>query len=436
MLCLQSAGAGSPSDQFGKALSVQRVVVIGGGVIGLCVAVALERRGCGVTVLEAKTTGHGASFVNAGWIAPSLAGPVPAPGLVRTSLRWMLRPDSPLYIQPKPNLDLLRWLIAFWRRCNARDYRAGLEATAELNRRTMPLYDELAAAGVTFEMHQSGIVLASFSPAALERDLAEIESLRPFGVEVQGPFHGDTARELEPALGPAIAGAVWVTTDRHIRPDALTQGLVRHLHGRGVVIRTGTTVTGFEGTNGQITAVLTDRGRLEAEAVVICAGAWSGQVARLAGVRLPIQGGKGYCLDFAPPPREVRHPIYLHEARVAVTPLEGMVRLAGTMEFSGNNDTIRPARVAAIARQAACCLSDWPADYRQAEVDRGLRPMTPDGLPIIGLLPGHRNLAVAGGHAMLGVTLAPATAEALTEMLTTGEMPEVLRPFDPGRFRR
>ncbi|MGH2533158.1 MAG: NAD(P)/FAD-dependent oxidoreductase [Thermomicrobiales bacterium] len=415
---------------------MQRVVIVGGGVIGLSAAFALERRGCQVTVIEARTPGHGASFVNAGWVTPSLAGPLPAPGLVRTSLRWMLHADSPLYIRPRIDPDLLRWLVAFWRRCNARAYQAGLEATAELNRRTMPLYDDLAAAGVAFEMHRAGLLLAACSPAALEADLAEIEPLRSFGIEVRGPLHGDELRELEPALGPAITGALWVASERHVRPDSLTQGLVRYLHGRGVVIHTGTTVTGFEASAGRVSAVLTDRERFAADAAVICAGAWTGKVARMAGVQLPFQGGKGYCLDFVPPPREVRHPIYLHEARVAVTPLHGMVRLAGTMEFSGLNETIRPARVAAIARQAARCLTGWPAEYRRATVGCGLRPMTPDGLPVIGLLPGYRNLAVASGHAMLGVTLAPATAEALADLMTTGQAPPVLKPFDAGRFRQ
>jgi D-amino-acid dehydrogenase len=177
-----------------------------------------------------------------------------------------------------------------------------------------------------------------------------------------------------------------------------------------------------------------ERGRLEADAVLLCAGAWTPAVARLAGARVPIEAGKGYCLDYAPPPTGVGHAVYLHEARVAVTPLDGMVRLAGTMEFAGIDERVRPQRVAAIARAGATALHGWPADPGAARVGSGLRPMTPDGLPVIGRLKGFRNLAVASGHAMLGLTLAPATGESVAELLTTGRAPEVLRPFDPGRF--
>jgi D-amino-acid dehydrogenase len=412
----------------------RRVVVVGGGVIGLCAAFFLERRGWRVTVLTAGRPGEGASAVNAGWIVPALSEPVPAPGLVGTSLRWMRRSDSPLYIQPRPSLDLLRWLVAFWRHCNAQAYEAGLAATAELNRQTFALYDELAAAGVRFEQHRTGVLFAYVSPAALEHDLRAMEPLRRFGIEVPSPLWGDAVRALEPALGDGIGGGFWFAQERHVRPDTLTAGLVAQLTARGVEIRPRTRVTGFDRESDQVTNVRLERGRLEADAVLLCAGAWTPAVARLAGARVPIEAGKGYCLDYVPPPTGVGHAVYLHEARVAVTPLDGMVRLAGTMEFAGIDERVRPQRVAAIARAGATALHGWPANPGAARVGSGLRPMTPDGLPVIGRLKGFRNLAVASGHAMLGLTLAPATGEAMAELLTTGRAPEVLRPFDPGRF--
>jgi D-amino-acid dehydrogenase len=412
----------------------QRIVIVGGGVIGLCAAFALQRRGCRVTVLTAGEPGEGASAVNAGWIVPSLSEPVPAPGLVGTSLRWMRRSDSPLYIRPRPHPDLAHWLISFWRHCNARDYTAGLAATAELNRNTFALYDDLAAAGVRFEQHRTGVLFAYVSPAALEHDLRAAEPLRQFGIDVPSPLWGDAVREIEPALGNAITGGYWFAQERHVRPDSLIAGLVDYLTAHGVDLRPRTGVIGFDRERDRITNVRLQRGRLETDAVLICAGAWTPAVVRLAGARLPIQPGKGYCLDYAPSPVPVRHALYLHEARVAVTPLTGLTRLAGTMEFSGLNDRIRPERTAAIARAGATALRDWPTDPAIARAGTGPRPMTPDGLPVIGLLKGFRNLAVAAGHAMLGVTLAPATAEAIADVITTGRLPDVLRPFDPARF--
>jgi D-amino-acid dehydrogenase len=225
-----------------------------------------------------------------------------------------------------------------------------------------------------------------------------------------------------------------MSEERHVRPDSLVAGLVRYLTERGVEIKSETPVTGFDIANGTVTVVRTEHESIPADAVVIAAGSWSGEIAKMAGASSPIQAGKGYSLDYAPAPTEIRHALYLHGARVAVTPMDGMTRLAGTMEFSGINERIRPERVAAIARTASAWLRDWPVDPEVATVGSGLRPMTPDGLPVIGLVPGLSNLAIASGHAMLGVTLAPATAAALADQLSTGQRPEVLRPFAPDRF--
>jgi D-amino-acid dehydrogenase len=411
-----------------------QVTIVGAGIIGLNLAFAFERRGWQVSLIEARSPGYGASSVNAGWIVPSHAGPVPAPGLVRTSMRWMLRSDSPLYIQPRLDREMTRWLISFWRNCTTAAYDAGLAANAELSRRTFALYDELAAAGVEFELHKAGVLFAFKSQEKLEHDLQRMEKLTTFGFGAPEPVYGDDLRELEPALADDITGGFLMREERHVRPDSLVAGLVRYLTGCGVEVRSGIEVTGFETAYDKITGVRTATESIPADAVVIAAGSWSGQVARLAGVRVPIQAGKGYCLDYAPSPVEVRHALHLHEARAAVTPLDGFTRVAGTMEFSGINEVIRPERVAAIARAASSFLKGWPSDPAVAKVGSGLRPMTPDGLPVIGLLPGFTNIAIASGHGMLGLTLAPATADALADFMSTGNRPEVLRPFDLGRF--
>ena len=408
--------------------------------IGLAAAYALRRRGCAVTVVEAGRPGGAASHGNAGWIVPSLSGPVPAPGLARTSARWMLRPGNPLYVRPRADPAFLRWLLTFWRRCNARDYRAGLEAVAELNRRTMALFDAYRADGVAFEGYADGLVFAYLEPHEMERDIRGLELLRPFGYDAPALLDGAAIRDLEPALTDAVVGGYHVPQERHVRPDSLITGLVDRLEADGVTLLAETPVVGIAHRDGRVTAVETPRGWVAADAIVVCAGAWTPAVLRLAGVRrIPIEAGKGYSLDYAPPPalpEAIRRPLYLHEARVAVTPLQVMVRLAGTMELSGLNGRIPPARIAAIARVGTRYLRGWPPDPHVATPWTGMRPMTPDGLPVIGPVPGFANLLVASGHAMLGLTLAPATAEALADLLTTDQPPALLRPFDPSRFGR
>ena len=417
------------------------VVVIGGGVIGLCCAFSLHRRGIPVTVFDAGPAERAASHVNAGWVVPSLAEPVPAPGLIATSLRWMLRSDSPLYIRPRLDPAFLRWTLRFWRACNVRDYRAGLEATAAFGARALELYDALRDAGVRYEEHRDGIVFAYRTSGALRHDYAELEPIRRFGFELSPLLDGDAVRALEPSLSETVVGGFWLPRERSLRPDTLVRGLGDYLTEQGVPVHSNTPVSGIETTGTRATAVFANGERIPAEAVIVAAGAWTPRLLRPLRVNMPIEAGKGYSIDLAPPPalpRPVGRPLYLHETRVAVTPLDGMIRLSGTMELSGLNHHIRPERVAAIARSAGWALRGWPRETPTAgpnvRVWTGPRPMTPDGLPVIGWLPGYRNLAVASGHAMLGVTLATATGEAVAEMMATAGVPGILAAFDPGRF--
>lgn len=419
----------------------QPVVVVGGGVIGLCAAFALHQRGVTVTVIDAGPTERAASHVNAGWIVPTLAEPVPAPGLVAASLRWMLRSDRPLYIRPRLDPAFLRWTLRFWRRCNARDHLAGTEATATFGARSLALYDAMREAGVRYEEHRDGLLFAYRTADALEHDYAALEPIRRFGFEISPVMSGEAMRTLEPSLSKGVSGGYWLPRERSLRPDTLVRGLIGFLRERGVEVRRDTPVSGIETTGKRITAVFANGKRISAQTVVVAAGAWTPRLLKPLRVRIPIEAGKGYSIDLAPAPalpQPVSRPLYLHETRVAITPLEGMIRLAGTMELSGLNHHVRPERVAAIARSAGWAIHGWPAETPTSgpgvRVWSGPRPMTPDGLPVIGWLPGYRNLIVASGHAMLGMTLAPATGEAIAEMVTTGRAPDDIAPFDPGRF--
>jgi D-amino-acid dehydrogenase len=414
---------------------VTRVVVIGSGVIGLCTAFSLHQRGAEVVIVEKETGAHGASIVNAGWVTPALSDPVPSAGLVKTSLKWMMHGDSPLYIRPLSAPRMLPWLTSFWRHCNEKDFIVGMQATAELNRTTMALYDALKQAGVEFEEHRDGLLFAYKNATTMEHDLRSLEPLNAYGYPTPASLDGNAVRAFEPSLGASVTAGYWLEQERSVRPDSLTTGLRNWLEQQGVEFQTTSAVTGFSATEESVQRVITSTGAVVCDAAVICAGAWSGQLAAMAGAKLPVQGGKGYCLDYSPPPVAVGRPIYLHEARVAVTPFDGAVRLAGTMEFSGINDIQRPKRVAAISRTASTMLRDWPDGPGAAtRTGSGLRPITPDGIPVLGFLPGYRNLAVATGHAMLGVTLGPATGDAIAETVLSGRAPDVLEPFSPVRF--
>ena len=181
----------------------------------------------------------------------------------------------------------------------------------------------------------------------------------------------------------------------------------------GVPVRTDVTVQDVADDAPNALAVRTAAGPIAADAIVVAAGAWTPALVRSLGARVPIIGGKGYALDYLPAPVELRQSLYLHEDRVAMTPYAGRLRLSGTMELTGLDTSISRRRAAAIARAGSHALRTWPAGTTPSRVSAGLRPLTPDGLPVIGALRGHPRVFVASGHSMLGVTLGPATGDAL-----------------------
>lgn len=409
-----------------------RVAVVGAGVIGLACAYELRRRGAEVTLLDPQAPGTACSAGNAGWVVPSMSAPIPAPGLVGTSLKWMLRRDSPLYIKPTLNPSFVAWIWRFWRNCRPGPYAAGLDAVASLNRRTMALYDALEANGVRFEQQRRGLAYVGLSQEAARAALHEVRLLERFGYRRPELLDGDALRRVEPGLSAAVAGGFVVEEERHVRPETLTAGLAEWLREHGVELRGGpeSEVVGLARSGGELRAVVTRGGEVAADMALLAAGAWTGKLAARLGFRLPIQAGKGYSVTIARPDIPISRPLDLIEARVACTPFKGALRLAGTMELSGVNLRLEPARVAAIRRAGDRYLTDWRGADEQVWV--GMRPLTPDGLPLIGPVPGHDNLYVATGHAMLGVTLAPATAEAIAQLMLTGQSEANLTPFRVG----
>jgi D-amino-acid dehydrogenase len=408
------------------------VVVIGGGVVGLSVAASLQRRGADVTVLEAGEWGRGASEGNAGWISPGLANPVPAPGVMGQALRWMPNPRSPLLVRPTPRLSFLRWSWQFWRSTKSNRYGAGMAALAGLGTRVLDDYDQLVADGVEMEMHSEGLLFVGRSAKAVRAEVAVLREAQSLGYRGRiEEMTGSEVREHEPALGPAVTAGVWAKDERHVRPESVTGGIVKHLEGRadlraGVAARRITPV----GDGWQIE---TDQGEvLRTPRVVVATGWQSADLLAPLGVHLPMEGGKGYSVTVADPAVAPMGTLYLLEDRVAVSSFDGALRLAGTMELGTASGKVNPGRVAAIEAAAKRALVAW--DGRTATRWAGFRPMLPDGVPAIGPVPGRPGLHVATGHAMLGVTLGPTTGEILAPAVLGRRASAELAPFSLARF--
>jgi D-amino-acid dehydrogenase len=411
-----------------------RVVVVGAGVVGLACAYELLQDGHEVVVLDRSAVGQAASHGNAAKIAVAEAGPVPAPGMVVQGLRWMLRPDSPLYVKPSLSPPFVRFMVQMARSCTEAQYRAGLEVNLRQAERANEMFDEWRDAGLDFEMHHLGVLLAYEDPHYFDRRLAYQDVFGAYGEEPE-VLDERTLRDVEPALSDRVRRGLFYPGDRQIEPDSLNAALTRHIVKLGGTVHENANVIGFDTRAGAVAAVRTANDqRHPCEGLVLAAGVWTTPLAAELGVPLPVLPGKGYSVDYTPAPVELRTSLTFEDAHVAVTPLDGLVRVAGTMEFSGLGDAVNAVRVAAVQRAAAQGFRDWDPGSPHAEPWAGLRPMTPDGVPVVGPLADGANVWVATGHAMLGLTLAPTTGRLVRE-LVRGE--GHLDPgVSPARFRR
>lgn len=410
------------------------VVIVGGGVIGLSVAEALARRGADVVVLEAGSWGRGASEGNAGWISPGLANPVPGPGVMTQALKWMPNPRSPLLVRPTPRLSFLRWSYDFWRATNEDRYGAGMAALAALGARVLDDFDRVAGEGVEMEMHSAGLLFVGRTVAGVRSEAQILRDAQALGYlgEIREMDRAETLAH-EPALSDRLAGSVLAIDERHVRPETLTDGLVRHLSGGRADLRAGVTVRAISRAGDRWRVDHDGAGEaLLASRVVVATGWQADELLDPLGVRLPLEGGKGYSVTAPNAGIRPKGAMYLLEDRVAVTPFAGALRLAGTMELGTSNPRLNRNRIAAIKAAGRRSLAGW-SDAGAVEW-AGFRPMFPDGLPAIGPVPGLPGLHVATGHAMLGVTLGPTTGEVLAPSVLDGRVGAELAPFSLARF--
>lgn len=412
------------------------VLIIGGGVIGLCTAYYALRSGLRVTVLEREAPGHdGCSLGNAGLIVPSHFVPLAAPGMVAMGLRMMLQPASPFHIRPRLDRELLAWCWQFRRAATADHVARAAPLLRALHLASRRCYEELAAlSGNEFGLVKNGLLVLCKSDERLHEEVGVAEAARGLGLSAEVLTPEEAARR-QPDLRMEIAGAIHFADDCHIVPRRFMAWLTRAVEQGGADLRWSTEVSGWRAGKGCIEAVRTPRGEFTADEYVLAAGSWSPEVAGALRVRLPMQPGKGYSVTLPHPKRRPGTPMTLAEARVAVTPMGDALRFAGTMELAGLDRSINRKRVDAILQAVPRYFPDLAADdLRNLPAWSGLRPCSPDGLPYLGRLQPYSNLSVATGHAMMGMSLGPITGRLMAEILS-GSPPSL--PIDaliPNRY--
>ncbi len=391
------------------------ILIIGGGVIGVCSAYYLAKAGAQVTLIEKDEIGAACSYGNSGLIVPSHSIPLASPGALGEGLRFLLDARSPFYIKPRLDADLFRWLAGFVSASNRGRMLRSLPVLRDLLFASRALYDELAAsAGFDFGFQTDGSLWVCLSEEKLAHEIKELRVLKEFDV----PFEivdSKRAHELEPALQPAIRGGIFYPRDGKIHPHRFVTGLAGRATEAGVSVWARTEALGFETRDGRIVKVRTTRGDVAPAQVVVSAGAWSPQVAKMLNLRVPIQAAKGYSLTYENPELTPKLPLFFGEAGMVANPLGDSLRLAGTLEMAGMDFSYNAARIEAMRKSSLAYLRGLE-NARLIELWRGLRPCTPDGLPIIGRADTLKNCIVAAGHAMLGMSLGPVTGRLVAQL--------------------
>jgi D-amino-acid dehydrogenase len=412
------------------------VLIVGGGVIGMCTAYYALGKALRVTVVERGRPDHDCcSLGNAGFIVPSHFVPLAAPGMVGLGLRMLLNPRSPFYIKPRLNLDLFRWLWLFCRSANPGHVLRSAPLIRDLSLASRVCFEELdRIPDNDFGLTKKGLLLLCKTKHCLHEEVktARLAEKLNLPAEVLSPSRAEQLAGIR----LNIAGGVHYPLDCHLHPPRFLAAMTKQVENLGGAISWSTPVRGWKTGRNRILAVQTDRGEMSADEYVLAAGAWSPDVVRGLGFRLPIQAGKGYSITLPSPRHVPAVPLVLTEARIAVTPMGQSLRFGGTMELAGLDESINQARAQAIIDSIPSHFPDFsPDDFRDVPVWRGLRPCSPDGLPYLGRVGRYQNLSVAAGHAMLGVSLGPITGKLLAQVLA-GENPTIaIGALNPDRYQ-
>jgi D-amino-acid dehydrogenase len=414
----------------------KHVVIIGAGVIGLCTAYYCAQRGHRVTVVERHPEERdGCSFGNAGMIVPSHFVPLAAPGMVALGLKWMWNPQSPFYVKPRLNIDLLSWGWKFWRAANRRHVERSAPLLRDLSLASRDCFEELAALpGNDFGLVKRGLLMLCKSQQTLDHEAAFAQQSRGLGVPADVLDARQTAA-LDPGVLMDVAGSVYFPKDCHLTPSRFMASLQQQLDALGTTWQWQTEVTGLAHHASRITSLETSSRRIEGDEFILAGGSWSPRLARELGLRIPMQAGKGYSLTLAQPRRLPQLCSILTEARVAATPMGNTLRFGGTMEIAGLNEEITPARVQGIINSVPKYFPEFtPAELSGVKPWCGLRPCSPDGLPYVGRARGFENFFIATGHAMMGLSLGPITGK-LVAGIISGEKPALdISLLDPNRY--
>jgi D-amino-acid dehydrogenase len=413
-----------------------KVIIIGGGIIGLSSAYYLLQQGHKITIIDKTDMLDGCSYGNAGYVSPSHFVPLASPGIVKQGFKWMVNSKSPFYVQPRLSMNLFNWGIKFIKSATKEHVETSAIPLRDISLLSKNLYEELCnVPGFNFYYENKGMLDFFKTEDNAHHGELLVEASKKLGLDAK-LLNKEEVQQMEPGLNMNIKGAVYFKCDAHMYPNKLMKDMIAFLKKNGVKIQVNEEVKKFITEGNNIKGIQTNLSEYVGDNIVLAAGAWSGEVAAKLNLRIPMVGGRGYSLTYDNLPFKIHQPIILSEARVALTPMaENKIRFGGTMEITSTNTPPRMNRVKGILESVKRYFPD--IDIPVPEKDKvwfGFRPCSADGMPYIGKVNKYKNLVIATGHAMLGLSLGAATGKLVSEIINNEPASVNLKPFDPNRF--
>lgn len=414
----------------------KHVIVIGAGIAGISTAYYLTKEGIDVTVIDKSDGKSNCSYGNAGMIVPSHIIPLASPGIISKGLKWMLSAESPFYIRPRLNLELLKWGWKFKKASTKERVEQAAPVLKEMLLRSRELLLEIEEKEfIDFHFQKRGLFMFCKSEKGLEEEAEVVHKANELGMpaEILTP---EEVAEKEPSLEMDIVGAAYFPKDAHLHPGSLMDGLKELLAERNVQYVYQTEVEDLVVNGSEVTGVRTSEGRIiKGTDVVICTGAWTPSLCKKIGVNMPMQAGKGYSITLEDPKILPENCGIFAEEKVTMTPMNGMLRFAGTMEIIGTDQSINPKKISGLKKSVCRYLPQFEmSDLEVDDIWVGLRPISPDGLPYVGALEKYGNLYASTGQAMMGMSLSPVSGKIVADLISSGEA-EIESPLiDPNRY--
>lgn len=415
---------------------MKHIAVIGGGIIGLSAAYYLQQAGYKVTVLDKADFSDNCSYGNAGYVCPSHFVPLAAPGIVWQGIKWMFNSKSPFYVKPSLNASLINWGWNFMKSANAQNVEKGAVPLRDISLLSQQEFEKWAKLpGFDFSYEHKGMLEVFQTHAVGEHAHHTVEKAQELGLDVS-LLNFEELQALEPQTKINALGALFFKCDAHLYPNQLMKVLLAHLLENGVNLNANEEVLKFESRNNQISRIITNKDSYEVDSVVIAAGSWSRELTNMLGADIPLMPGRGYSITLEDSPYKVNHPIILAEGRVALTPMNGnKIRMGGTMEVVSTKTPPQYNRVEGILKSVKNFLPEF--DISRPSNDQiwyGYRPCSADGLPYIGRTKKHKNVIVATGHSMMGLSLGAGTGKLVEELISEKQTSIDISAFEAERF--